>query len=286
MKNYLKILLILLAFVFVFTGISRADSIKWHYSFDDGLKAAKTSGKPVMVDFTAEWCGWCKKLDSDTFTNYKVIELSKNFICVKVDADRYPSIVERYNVTGFPCILFLDSNGNVIHRVSGFKSADKFIKDMEYAYSKTGQSSVHSDTELLLTVKFSEAEAYSTSVKTSTQECDFSKAYDTSYHLRMISPGKSYVNFTFNLEKNPPAYTYLYIQHLTSMNGPDKGFSPISIYVNGKKIISGWDTDSGKYIISQFRIGKSLKKGQNTVKITLDPGAKTHYWLKQIEISS
>jgi thiol:disulfide interchange protein DsbD len=49
---------------------------------------AEEQNKPVMIDFGADQCGACKKLDEETFTDGRVIELSKNFVCIKVNTDK------------------------------------------------------------------------------------------------------------------------------------------------------------------------------------------------------
>jgi thioredoxin-related protein len=105
-------------------------AINWRSNFQDALKSAKAGGKPVMVDFYTDWCGWCKKLDSDTYSNPKVSSLSEKFVCVKINAEKDPSLAEKCNVSGYPTILFLDGNGKVLSRIPGFLPADQFYNEM------------------------------------------------------------------------------------------------------------------------------------------------------------
>lgn len=104
------------------------NQIKWMYSLSEGLKAAKKSSKPLMVDFYADWCGWCKKLDRETYRDQEVIRLSKDFICVKVNTDENPEASQHYRVSGLPTIVFLDSNGEIIENVVGYRGSSKYIK--------------------------------------------------------------------------------------------------------------------------------------------------------------
>ena len=85
-----------------------AYAVSWEYNFEVALKKAKDAQKPLMLDFYTEWCGWCTKLDSDTYTDAKVNELSKKFICVKIDAEKNRGIASKYNVNGYPTIIFLN----------------------------------------------------------------------------------------------------------------------------------------------------------------------------------
>ena len=103
-----------------------AGGIQWVNSLSDGLRASAESSKPVMVDFYAEWCGWCKKLDKETYSDKKIVALSEKFINVKVDTDKNPQDARKYGVNGLPTIVFLDKDGNVIQTVVGYREAGDF----------------------------------------------------------------------------------------------------------------------------------------------------------------
>jgi thiol:disulfide interchange protein DsbD len=108
-----------------------ADQITWCSSFNTGLNIAREQNQLLMVDFTAQWCGWCRKLDDVTYKDKKVIQLSKEFICVKVDCDRDRTTPGRFNVRGLPTIIFLSPDGDVIHRVVGYRKPEDFIMIMK-----------------------------------------------------------------------------------------------------------------------------------------------------------
>lgn len=97
------------------------------------LAKAKAQNKPVMLDFSAEWCLSCKELDAKTFTNARVIELLNNFYPIKVDvtSDNAGSklLEKTYQVFASPSLIFIDSHGSVLKgkSVDGFISADKLI---------------------------------------------------------------------------------------------------------------------------------------------------------------
>ncbi|MDI6786686.1 MAG: thioredoxin family protein, partial [bacterium] len=107
--------------------------VKWYVSLEKGLKVAIKENKLLMVDFTAEWCGWCKKLDNTTYQNPNVLSLSRNFISVKVDCDRYPAVARKYNVGGLPTIVFMNQNGQIIYQVVGYRVPEDFVKEMRKA---------------------------------------------------------------------------------------------------------------------------------------------------------
>jgi thioredoxin-related protein len=78
----------LLLTVFLFTTIISAnDKLKW-YGFDEGLAKAKKENKFLLVDFYTDWCGWCKKMDSETYANKNIIKLlNKDFVLVKLNPE-------------------------------------------------------------------------------------------------------------------------------------------------------------------------------------------------------
>jgi thiol-disulfide isomerase/thioredoxin len=112
---------------------SAPTQIEWLYDFDEGMALARKSDKPVMVDFYTDWCGWCGKLDKDTYSSGDVIALSSGFINIKIDADRNRPLVSRYGIRGYPTVLFLDPSGSVTLRVTGYLPAAEFIKKMRRA---------------------------------------------------------------------------------------------------------------------------------------------------------
>lgn len=112
------------------------DEIQWQPSFAAAMSAAKKSGKPVMVNFYTDWCGYCKKLDSEVYTDFGVISESVNFVSVKVNAEKAPDLAKKYEVDGFPTILWLDTKGTTLERLPGYMDAPGFLEMMRSAHTK------------------------------------------------------------------------------------------------------------------------------------------------------
>jgi len=108
-----------------------ASGISWLYGLNDGLNRARQSNKPVMIDFYTEWCGWCKKLDEETYRDRTVLELSNKFVCVKIDADKDKDLASKYKVRGYPTIIFLNSQGKMIGNITGYLPAKDFARLMK-----------------------------------------------------------------------------------------------------------------------------------------------------------
>jgi thioredoxin-related protein len=82
-----RILIIFLAMIPGFYLSAQKTAVKW-YTIEEAEKLARTSPRPMIVDTYTDWCGWCKKLDSDTFSNPVIAEiLNTKFYPVKFDAE-------------------------------------------------------------------------------------------------------------------------------------------------------------------------------------------------------
>lgn len=111
-------------------------SLKWEKGFEEALQRAKASGKPVLIDFWAEWCGWCHRLDQTTYVDPLVVKLGEEFVAVKLDTEggrKQAAIAERYDVAQLPTILFVSPQGRVLLRVQGYQGPGQFPSTMEKA---------------------------------------------------------------------------------------------------------------------------------------------------------
>jgi len=113
-----------------------AGAIPWEKSLTKALPKAKSAGKWVMIDFSTSWCGWCTKLDQDTFQNPQVSALlQEHFICVKLDGDKEKSLMKKYGVRGFPNIVFTDASGTKKHQVNGYLPPQPFMGEVNNVLS-------------------------------------------------------------------------------------------------------------------------------------------------------
>lgn len=128
------------------TGLLMASSQKvkvekyingWQPYSEEKVTAAKAQGKPVIIDFYADWCVACVELDELTFSDPRVIELSKQFVLLKVDeTESFEGMNElnnKYKVFGLPTIVFIDSEGEILHEhsLNGFEKADAFLERLQ-----------------------------------------------------------------------------------------------------------------------------------------------------------
>lgn len=116
-------------------GGSGHGDVRWEHRFEDALKKARSSGRPVMVDFWAEWCGWCHQLDEKTYTDPAVVKaIAADFVPVKIDTEagkHSAEIAYKYNVQSLPTVAFISPGGRPIDRLSSYQGPGPFLKTLE-----------------------------------------------------------------------------------------------------------------------------------------------------------
>ena len=107
---------------------------------DQSLQAAIATGRPVLLEFSADWCVPCHELERSTFSDRGVIAASRDFHAFKVDLTRYDSPESErwrrvYGVRGVPTVIFLGTDGGEIKslRVEGFLAPEPFLARMKLA---------------------------------------------------------------------------------------------------------------------------------------------------------
>ena len=117
-------------------GSAKPAGIRWEKNFDVALKKAKAAHKPVVVDFWADWCGWCHRLDKTTYADPVVVKLAESFVAVKVNTEGGPretAIALRYDVTSLPTIAFISPSGRPLMRLNGFQGPSQFPQTLATA---------------------------------------------------------------------------------------------------------------------------------------------------------
>jgi thioredoxin-related protein len=141
----------------VFSGLNvQAQDINW-ISWEEAVELSKTDAQPkkIFVDVYTDWCGWCKKMDQNTFQNPEVSKyMQDNFYMVKMDAEgkdpiEYQGKTFKYVPSGrrgyhelaaallqgkmsYPTVVFLDEELNMLSPVPGYQQVDPFMQIAKY----------------------------------------------------------------------------------------------------------------------------------------------------------
>jgi thioredoxin 1 len=114
------------------TSTTPADGLQFfNGTLEQGLSAAKTENKNVFVMVHASWCPACKKMKKTVIPQKSLGEaFNGQFINIAVDYDSEEGklVREKYEITGTPGILFLNADGKLLSKTSGFKNKDELIK--------------------------------------------------------------------------------------------------------------------------------------------------------------
>jgi thioredoxin-related protein len=145
--------LILILFLSVFAIAIAAEEtteLNWLSNLEEAQLESEESGLPIFVNFTgSDWCGWCIKLVDEVFSKEEFIDYAnENLIMVKLDfpkrieqtketKDYNRSLSSKYNIQGFPTILLLNSEGEVIAK-TGYQAGgpNKYIDHLKNLLEK------------------------------------------------------------------------------------------------------------------------------------------------------
>ncbi|HEX5802734.1 MAG TPA: protein-disulfide reductase DsbD [Azospira sp.] len=124
-------------------GVAASDSghlvferVKTLAELDERIRSA---GRPVMLDFYADWCVSCKEMERFTFSDARVQQRLANTLLLQVDvtenSEADKALLKRFNLFGPPGIIFFDRGGREIEgvRVIGFQNADAFLQSLTRA---------------------------------------------------------------------------------------------------------------------------------------------------------
>ena len=98
---------------------------------DESLAKAKAENKPLVLDFNAEWCLPCRRMEKTTLVDRQVVELLKQVVFVRLDTDKHPEIAQRLGVAGLPDIRFVAPDGRMLRQLRGFQEAEAFAVALE-----------------------------------------------------------------------------------------------------------------------------------------------------------
>ncbi len=112
---------------------SRSETkIRWMESVPTALKQRRETGRPLVIYVTADYCGYCRKMERESWSDEEVVKaVVDDFVALKIDADKDEKLVERLEVRGYPTTLVFDEDGRLVKTAEGFQSRAQLLKLLE-----------------------------------------------------------------------------------------------------------------------------------------------------------
>lgn len=137
-----------------------AETVNW-MTFEEAMQRMEEEPRKIFMDVYTDWCGWCKRMDANTFSHPEVAKyLNEKWYPVKFDAEQqesvtylgkeykfvpagrrgYNELARAMDATSYPTTVYLDEQGNKIQSIKGYKDAkmlDKILKFFGEDHHKT-----------------------------------------------------------------------------------------------------------------------------------------------------
>jgi len=139
---YIAVFLLMLSGITIPTVYAQQEA-QWQ-TFGEALSIAASEQRPIFVDVSAPWCGWCRKMWRDVYPEL-MPELGADFVLTRINRDdnetmhRYMGnllssvrLAQQLNTQSVPAIVLLDSEGEYILHLSGFIEADELQPVINY----------------------------------------------------------------------------------------------------------------------------------------------------------
>jgi thiol:disulfide interchange protein len=107
--------------------------VAWVKNYDEALKQAVEQDKFVVIDISASWCGFCRRMEREVYPDGEVVEFSRKQVFMRLFYDTSAEgakLAEKFGVQGFPTIVVVNKKGVEVGRVVGARPASRLIQDL------------------------------------------------------------------------------------------------------------------------------------------------------------
>lgn len=116
---------ILLLFFITLMSTGNTSAGNWLSDLEQAKKLALSTDKLILVDFWASWCGPCKRMDKESWSDPEIEQLMQAYVPVKIDIDIKKRDAMKYNVRSIPYVFIIDGNGEVVFKSLGYMDKEE-----------------------------------------------------------------------------------------------------------------------------------------------------------------
>lgn len=117
--------------------IQAAPAAGWHKDFEEAQKLARQLNRPLLIHFSAEWCGPCRRMDRSVLNSAAVLNhIASATVGVKVDSDKRRDLVKKFNVRSLPTDVIIDGNGRVLAKSEGYQEQRQYLSQLARVESR------------------------------------------------------------------------------------------------------------------------------------------------------
>jgi len=106
---------------------------RWERRVESAMTQARASGRLVLVDAYAEWCGWCERLEREVFPDPAFVAMAQELVLLRVDVEdggEGTELAETYGAVSLPTLILLEPSGAYVGAVSGFAPARELVRSV------------------------------------------------------------------------------------------------------------------------------------------------------------
>jgi len=137
MKKVLRTIVLLCCLMVPFNAVASSDSAIGWLTYEEAQKlGTQNPPKKFFLYFYSDWCGYCRKIEKNTFMDKAVADyINNNFTPVRVNSEKLPKVAARYKVSGVPDIRFIDSKGEEIGRWPGYIEPSALLPLLKFIHT-------------------------------------------------------------------------------------------------------------------------------------------------------
>lgn len=114
-------------------AVAAPASIKWQTSLKKAVDSTRDDKRPMLIEITASWCAYCKKMERESLVDARVIKVvGEQFIAVRLDADiaETEELMEELEIEGLPAMVIVNTRTKKTQVLEGYHTADEILKEL------------------------------------------------------------------------------------------------------------------------------------------------------------